>query len=76
MEKTPTIGRHGKIIDQYEDDFESMEDYWGTLFKEFEKDTEFLWMNKQWDQTAVDDRKRSTSNNGDALPPRPTDITN
>ena len=67
-----------KIIDRYEKDFESMQKFWGDLHKEHQKDTEFLWMNKQWDSETQ--AARNASNTSDAstspLPPRPTEVFN
>ncbi len=64
-----------KVIKQYEKDYESMEDQWGKLHQKHRNATEFLWFNKQWNDTALTER-RASRDGSSPLPPRPTLVFN
>ncbi len=64
------------IIEKFEKDYEAMQTYWGTLHRDHQADTKFVWFNDQWDGSALQERKKTRDNNGSSIPPRPTNVFN
>jgi len=64
------------IIKRFEKDYALMNNYWAPLHKKHREQIKFVWFNEQWDSSALEERSKSKSSNGDPLPPRPTLVFN
>jgi len=76
-EDTKKMTEEDKILERFEEDWQSMSDHWERLHQKHREDTKFTWLNDQWSARAKADRAaKPTGNSATPLPPRPMNVYN